>query len=85
MRHIILLVVARYMSNHKKSPGLEQWRQFNRIALQRGYRPNVEGGLFALIPCEMPVPPFACFELNADGVEAATQWLRRKRAGASHP
>ena len=66
------------MRNLEKPLGLEQWRQFNQRALERGYRPTVDGGLFALIPCEKPVPPFAFFELNADGVEAAVQWLRRK-------
>ena len=66
------------MRKHEKPPGLEQWRQFNRVALERGYRPTVEGGLFALIHGVWPVPPFAFFELNTDGVEAAVQWLRRK-------
>ncbi len=66
------------MRKHEKPAGLEQWRQFNRVALERGYRPTVEGGLFALIPCERPVPPFALFELNTDGVDAAGQWLHRK-------
>jgi hypothetical protein len=67
------------MRSLEKPMGLEQWRQFNRIALERGYRPNVEGGLFALIHCERPVPPFALFELNNDGIEAAVQWLQGKR------
>jgi hypothetical protein len=67
------------MRSLEKPLGLEQWRQFNRIALERGYRPNVEGGLFALIPCERPVPSFALFELNNDGVEAAVHWLQGKQ------
>ncbi len=66
------------MRNLEKPLGLEQWRLLNRIALERGYRPNVEGGLFALIPCERSIPPFALFELNTDGVTAAIQWLHQK-------
>jgi len=66
------------MRNLEKPLGLEHWRQLYSMALEKGYRPNVEGGLFALIPCERPTPPFALFELNNDGIEAAEQWLHRK-------
>jgi len=66
------------MRNLEKPLGLEQWRQLHKMAVERGYQPNVEGGLFALIPRERPIPPFALFELNTDGVEAAMQWLHRK-------
>ena len=66
------------MRNLEKPLGLEQWHQLHRMAVERGYRPNVEGGLFALIPRERPIPLFALFELNTDGVDAAVQWLHRK-------
>ena len=66
------------MRNLEKPLGLEQWRQLKRIALERGYRLNFEGGLFALVHGVWPLPPFALFELNTDGVDAAVQWLHRK-------
>ena len=66
------------MRNLEKPLGLEHWRQLHSMAVERGYLPNVEGGLFALIHGVWPTPPFALFELNNDGVDAAVQWLHRK-------